>query len=176
MSEQKINKILIMGLDNSGKTSIILSLRKNTNLLSFFGLKPTQGLNVENFEVDDQIFNIWDFGGQEKYRNEYMEKWEKYSKDIDRIIYVIDVQDKDRYDSSLQYLEYIVKSLEKDEKKPDFSIFIHKLDPNISDLDEYSHKNLNTLLIKKIKETLPPKFKYQIFKTTIYTVFEKSLI
>ena len=150
MPEQKINKILIMGLDNSGKTSIILSLRKNTNLLSFFGLKPTQGLNVENFEVDDQIFNIWDFGGQEKYRNEYIEKWEKYSKDIDRIIYVIDVQDKDRYELSLQYLEYIIESLNKDKIKPDFSIFIHKLDPNVRDSDEFSHKNINSSLIDKI--------------------------
>ncbi|NHI94052.1 MAG: GTP-binding protein [Candidatus Lokiarchaeota archaeon] len=176
MPDQDINKILIMGLDNCGKTSIILSLKKNTNLLSFFALKPTQGLTVENFEVDERIYNIWDFGGQEKYRNDYIEKWERYSKDIDKIIYVIDVQDKDRYDLSLQYLEHIISLLKKGNGRPEFSIFIHKLDPNIRDLDEYSHKMLSSNLIEKIKRIIPPNLKFQIFETTIFTVFQKTLI
>jgi len=51
---KKPTKILIMGLDNSGKTSILMSLRENTNLLSYFSLKPTKGLSVEEFKSDEQ--------------------------------------------------------------------------------------------------------------------------
>ncbi|MHA1130339.1 MAG: ADP-ribosylation factor-like protein [Candidatus Helarchaeota archaeon] len=62
-SDKTSTKIVIMGLDNSGKTSIVLSLSKDTNLLSYFSLKPTQGINISTLEENGLRFVIWDFGG-----------------------------------------------------------------------------------------------------------------
>ena len=39
-------KILIMGLDNSGKTSILISLSKDSNILSYCSIKPTIGCDI----------------------------------------------------------------------------------------------------------------------------------
>ena len=103
-------KILVMGLDNSGKTSIILSLKKDTNLLSYYSLQPTQGLNITNIEDQGVTYNIWDFGGQEQYRQDYLINFEKHIQGVNRVIYVIDVQDSERYEIALQYCIVKAKS------------------------------------------------------------------
>ena len=54
-------------------------------------------------------YNIWDFGGQEGYRKEYLDNFEKYLTGANKIIYVIDVQDSTRYDLALEYMENVIK-------------------------------------------------------------------
>ncbi|GAG16652.1 unnamed protein product, partial [marine sediment metagenome] len=56
-------KIVIMGLDNSGKSSIVLCLKGVKNLTSFSAIKPTRGFEINKFKILDSDFNIWDFGG-----------------------------------------------------------------------------------------------------------------
>ena len=57
-------RILMLGLDNSGKTSILyrLKLGKPKNTI------PTIGFNVETLEYKNIAFTVWDVGGQEKLR------------------------------------------------------------------------------------------------------------
>ena len=71
-------KILILGLANSGKTSIALSMKNVTDLISFTSLQPTRGIEISEFEKENIEFLIWDFGGQEKYREQYKENLNKY--------------------------------------------------------------------------------------------------
>jgi len=174
---KKEAKILLMGLDNSGKTSIMLSLQQNTNLLTFCKLSPTKGVSIENLETDDYLMNVWDFGGQEKYRIEYLNHFKKYSSKVDKILYIIDVQDIKRYGLALEYLEKIIVQLYKINLKPELSIYVHKYDPGIKnkigfeDIDE----KIYSQLIPKIKE-LTEEFSSQIFKSSIYTTFERELI
>jgi len=176
IKQGKPTKILIMGLDNSGKTSILISLKKNTNILSFFALRPTKGLSIERFE-EDQNIAIWDLGGQKRYRDGYFKDMGKYIKDTSKIVFVIDVQDVKRYSVALEYLRDIIKTLVKYDSIIDFSIYLHKYDPNLEKQDEF--KDIDSLieskLVKEIKNSIPSKFNYNIFKTTIYTIFEKTL-
>ena len=76
--------------------------------MTFLSLKPTVGLEIVNFKVNGQEFNVWDFGGQEKYRKEYLAKFEDYAQDMDKLIIVIDVQDIERYELALNYLKRIM--------------------------------------------------------------------
>jgi len=175
-SDKKVSKILIMGLDNSGKTSIILSLKQKTNLMSYFSLKPTQGLEIVNFDIQDQTFNIWDFGGQDRFRQDYLKNFNKYIKEVDKLIYIIDVQDVDKYELSLKYLESIVETLKNEKITLEFSIFLHKFDPNLEKLDNFTAESISKNLVEKINQIISSDFKYRLFKTTIYTVFQKSLI
>ncbi len=174
----KNKKILILGLDNSGKTSILLSLKEDTNLLSYFSLHPTRGVNVEEFQEKDFNTRIWDFGGQADYRSDYLKNFNNYTKGVDEIIYVIDVQDFDRYNEALKYLEEITKLMEKEELNVELLIFLHKYDPNLKkktffkDIDE----KINLLIINKIFDLIPAKIKYKIFRSSVYTLFEKNLI
>ena len=168
-------KILIMGLDNSGKTSIILSLTKDTNLLSYYSLKPTSGLEIVNIEEGDSKYNIWELGGQEEYREQYLKDMEKYIHEADRFIFVIDVQDGPRFDLALDYLQSIIQAFPKNIHLADFSIFLHKYDPNLELQSSFS-KTVVADLIRRIKKTVPSKLNYKLYKTSIYTVFKKDLI
>ncbi len=173
-TEKKATKIILMGLSNSGKTSIVLSLQGKTNLLSFYSLKPTKKKVIHKIQMLTSSVNIWDFGGQEQYRNEYLENFDKIIIGTTKIIYVIDVQDEGKYEISLSYFQKIINLL-KDKTDIDLSIFIHKFDPDINETHPDIKNNIGDL-IQKIKSIIPSTFFYNIFKTSIYTVFSKTII
>ena len=178
MNQPKPCKILIMGLDNSGKTSILLSLRKDTNLLSYCALKPTLGIDIKKFDTEDVTFSVWDFGGQQQYREEHLERFEEYIEKVERMIFVIDVQDMNRYTKAIEYLEKIVSQLKQFDVNVNFSIFLHKYDPNLSRIEKFKDidEKINSGLVLKFKDIIPSDFSYDVFKTTIFTVFEKTSI
>ena len=99
--------------------------------------------------------------------------FEKYLQGTSKIIFVIDVQDVKRYDLALDYLEKIIDLLPEDFKNFDFSIFLHKFDPDF--VPDFDPELINKLL-KNIKSLIPHDLSCSIFKTSIYTVFEKSSI
>ncbi len=170
ISKQR-NKILFLGLDNGGKTSIILSLQKNKkiNLLSYTSLRPTKKIDTTEIKDDGDIdFLLWDFGGQESLRIEYLKKLNTHLTGATKIIYVIDVQDAPKYDKSLEYFNNILNVIQKEKVKIKLSIFFHKFDPYL-DIDVSE-------LINKFTELIPPNLDFELFKTSIYTVFSKREI
>ena len=52
-------KILMIGLDAAGKTSILYKLQLGENISSV----PTIGFNVETLKYKNLNFTIWDIGG-----------------------------------------------------------------------------------------------------------------
>ena len=165
-------KVLVMGLDNSGKTSIVLSLMGVKNLSSFSSLNPTRGVKINKFHALGSEFNIWDFGGQEQFREGYLNDFQNYIKETQKFIFVLDIQDQERFELSLDYLLKIVSLLRKQEITMDFSIFLHKYDPDLEFKLEFN--KIIPKLINNIKEIIPDDFSYQIYTTSIYTVFQKS--
>jgi GTPase SAR1 family protein len=186
LGKEKGKKILIIGLSSSGKTSIILSLKGNQNLLSYYKLKPTTGVVIEKIK-DDYSHNIaiWELGGQDSYRADYPKNFEKFGVGADKIIYVIDVQDIHNYELALSYFEQIINLFKENNQFPQCLVFLHKYDPGVEELilpewktdtQEVTAEKINVRLIKKIKKIAPSEFPLQIFKTTIYTVFKKMPI
>ena len=178
VNQKKPTKILIMGLDNSGKTSILMSLREDTNLLTYFSLKPTKGLSIEEFKNNEQKLVCWDLGGQAQYRKGYLKDFERYAKETNKIIFVIDIKDTARYSLALEYLKELIDILTKSNMFIELSIFLHKHDPNLRKQENFKEfeQMLNKELINKIENIISNQFTYNIFKTTIYTVFEKILV
>jgi len=168
-------KLLILGLDKAGKTSIVLSLKGKTSLLSFYKLNPTRGEQIHNFQTLNSEFNIWDFGGQERYRKDYFKDFKKYLLGTSKLIFVIDIQDKDRYDLALDYFQKIMNLL-TDNTDIDFSIFLHKFDPDLRETHPEITNSVVDGLIQQIKDIIPSNIFYNFFKTTIYTVFDKAII
>ncbi|MHA1145457.1 MAG: ADP-ribosylation factor-like protein [Candidatus Helarchaeota archaeon] len=175
-SDEKPIKFLLMGLDNSGKTSIALCLKKSTNLLSYCRLKPTPGVNVVNILEGDRKFALWDLGGQERYRIEYLENLNKYTKEVDKILFVIDVQDIERYGLALDYLKNVVDFIISNRIPVELSVFLHKFDPNLEELGDFSPEKITENLINKINEIIPADLSCKIFKTCIYSIFQKTLL
>ena len=169
-------KIMLMGLDNAGKTSIYLSLDMNTNLLEYCGVNPTRGLNLETIKIAGSCYSIWDFGGQEQFRDDYIESFEKYVAGVSKIIYVIDVKDKERYGESLKYMRVIMEKIrDRDENIP-LSIFLHKFDRDIENDPEFSDERIQVELLDKIEPMMSEKIPFGIYKTTIFTIFQKTMI
>ncbi|RKO86328.1 putative ADP-ribosylation factor-like protein 3 variant 1, partial [Blyttiomyces helicus] len=53
-------RILILGLDNAGKTSVLKRLASE----DITEIKPTQGFNVKSVQQDGFKMNVWDIGGK----------------------------------------------------------------------------------------------------------------
>ena len=103
--KKKEIKGLILGLDNAGKTTILKSLKGETNL----NLPPTKGFNYQKFDYKNSTFILWDLGGQKSIRK----FWEDYyQKDNDCIIYVIDSSDSERLEETGKELYNIIQQPE----------------------------------------------------------------
>ena len=168
------SKILLMGLDNAGKTSILLSLKRNTNLMTFLRLNPTKGIEREKLKDLRSTLHVWDFGGQEQYRKLYLKDLDEYFEGARKLIYVIDVQDIDRYEASLEYFQQILDYIVKSSSSVEISVFLHKFDTDLEFTSTELIKENVPRLVKKIEEMIPENIKYQIFKTTIFTIFQKT--
>jgi len=155
-------KILLAGLDNAGKTAILNILMKRSNIAS---LKPTIDVSIEQLSAENVTFSIWDMGGQEKYRENYMANPERYFINVQSVIYVIDVQDKANYDVSKEYLMKVLDLLESFSEYPDFYIFLHKADPQIYNAIQSDLSALEQM-IQNVFEN--HSFQYHILHTSIY--------
>ncbi|XP_053626258.1 ADP-ribosylation factor-like protein 1 isoform X1 [Cherax quadricarinatus] len=99
-------RILILGLDGAGKTTILYRLQVGEVVTTI----PTIGFNVEQVTYKNLRFQVWDLGGQTSIRP----YWRCYYSNTDAIIYVVDSADRDRIGISKQEL---VSMLEEDELK-----------------------------------------------------------
>jgi len=182
----KGKKILLMGLDNSGKTSILLSFLGKKNLVSYMSqnLKATNGMkHMSEILVDLKLESkiqlecvYFEYGGQVVFREEFKKNPISILRRFDKVIYVIDIQDDKRYEESINYLKEIVHSLETISPSSEMEIFLHKFDPDIDVEKKYSQQTINKKVIGPIKQIIPVGFKNTVYKTTIYTVFRKSLM
>lgn len=93
-------RILVLGLDNSGKTSILKRLSNET----LKEVMPTQGFNVKTLVNDKFKLNMWDIGGQKAIRP----YWRNYFDKTDALIYVIDSSDKRRMKETAAELDQLL--------------------------------------------------------------------
>jgi len=88
MFSKKEMRILMVGLDAAGKTTILYKLKLGEVVTTI----PTIGFNVETVEYKNISFTVWDVGGQDKIRP----LWRHYYQNTQGIIFVVDSNDKDR--------------------------------------------------------------------------------
>jgi GTP-binding protein EngB required for normal cell division len=162
-------KILLAGLENAGKTAILNILTKRFNISN---LQPTKNVDVAQLTSKNVTFSLWDMGGQEEYRKIYVAHPERFFTNLYAVVYVMDVLDKDKYEISYNYLTKILDILESFSESPDFSIFLHKADPQVYDQIKEDLKEIE----EKIKEEFKNRnFYYRIFQTSIYnTILTES--
>ena len=81
-------RILMVGLDAAGKTTILYKLKLGEIVTTI----PTIGFNVETVEYKNISFTVWDVGGQDKIRP----LWRHYYQNTQGVIFVVDSNDRDR--------------------------------------------------------------------------------
>lgn len=97
-------RILMLGLDAAGKTTILYKLKLNQSVTTI----PTVGFNVETVTYKNVKFNVWDVGGQDKIRP----LWRHYYTGTQGLVFVVDSNDRDRIDEARQELHRILSDRE----------------------------------------------------------------
>ncbi|XP_078080273.1 ADP-ribosylation factor-like protein 5B isoform X1 [Mustelus asterias] len=82
------HKVIIVGLDNAGKTTILYQFLMNEVVHT----SPTIGSNVEEIVVKNTHFLMWDIGGQDMLRS----TWSTYYTNTEFVILVVDSTDRER--------------------------------------------------------------------------------
>ncbi len=136
-------KLIFAGLDNAGKTSFLIALRKKYNFYERVKqLKPTIKIAYSSFNFLDRfMINFWDMGGQAKYRKIYLDKTVYFS-NTDFLYYLIDIKDDIRFQDSINYL-YELLDIFRDEKMEydnEIIICFNKYDPECRASDEYTDR------------------------------------
>ena len=79
-------ELSILGLQNAGKSTLVNVLANNKFDEDTI---PTIGFNFRKLKKGQVDFKLWDLGGQPRFRD----RWEKYSRSADGIVYVVDSSD-----------------------------------------------------------------------------------
>ena len=168
-------KVLVAGLDDAGKTATLSKFGGRIGISETIATQPTRGVVRMKFGTSNLNLFIWDLGGQEEYRERYLSNPEQYFIQLDLLLYIIDVQNPDRFDESLEYLNGILDSMIMLEEKPYVLIFIHKFDPDIKGDPKIQ---LNVELLKdNINELINGKeydFDLEIYLTSIYSMISRE--
>ncbi|WCJ17784.1 ADP-ribosylation factor [Euphorbia peplus] len=124
-------RILMVGLDSSGKTTILYKLKLGEMVTTV----PTIGFNVETLEFKNINLSIWDVGGQQKIRP----LWKHYFKNVDGVIFVVDSNDRERITEARIELHRILGDRELKDAK--LLVLANKQDsPNAMCADEVADK------------------------------------
>merc|ERR1719316_1240502 len=130
-------RLLMVGLDAAGKTTILYKLKLGEVVTTI----PTIGFNVETVEYKNIRFNVWDVGGQDKIRK----LWRHYYQNTQGLIFVIDSNDRDRIEDAR---EELTKMLNEEEMRDAvLLVFANKQDlPNAMPAAEVTEKlGLNSM-------------------------------
>ncbi|MHA1131521.1 MAG: ADP-ribosylation factor-like protein [Candidatus Helarchaeota archaeon] len=157
-------KVVFLGIDNAGKSSILNIIEEKYSLVS----NPLPTTRIERHD-EFSIFGFdlisWDIPGQSVLREDYVLNMERTLEETALIIYVVDVQDTQRIDESIEFFNQVITKLRKDKAFPHIFVFLHKIDPDIKTNPEII-QNIET--VKKELSSAASNLEVEFSKTTIY--------
>ncbi|KAH7162288.1 ADP-ribosylation factor family-domain-containing protein [Dactylonectria estremocensis] len=99
--KDKEMRILMLGLDNAGKTTIVKKVMgEDVNKVS-----PTLGFIIKTIDYEGYKLNIWDVGGQKTLRS----YWRNYFEKTDALIWVVDATDRLRIEDCRDELQGLLQ-------------------------------------------------------------------
>ena len=148
-------KVLFIGLDGAGKTSIITKL-KGLESGERSEIFPTAFLNCARITFNNKKFNCIEVSGLKRYRK----VWKNFYNEVDGIIFVIDGTDVGR----MHLIKGLINDLDNNLEKNIPVVFM----VNKQDIVD---KSLNVEQVKNIIEIdrMATDFNWHIVKTVSYT-------
>jgi small GTP-binding protein len=158
-------KIVVAGLDNAGKTSILLTLSGGYDPSA---IRPTRGADRERIMLFGIPVIRWDLGGQKKYRDSYFGEHAVIFNEVDLLIYVVDILDTPRHEESIQFYLKILEHFHDSHQTPSISVFLHKNDPKIRNTSEIQ------TIIKELKKQFRSHSEGYQIKFLHTSIFDKD--
>ncbi|XP_053171424.1 ADP-ribosylation factor 4-like [Scomber japonicus] len=130
-TSKKPVRILMVGLDAAGKTTILYKLKLAEVITT---IPTTNGYNIETVEYKNISFSLWDVGSESIIRR----MWKHYLENTQGLIFVVDSTDPERIKEAADELH---KMLEDEElKETPLLVFANKQDlpraMSVSDITE----------------------------------------
>lgn len=119
---KKQASVLVVGLDNSGKTTIINHFKPDDQ--KTMDIVPTVGFNVDRFRSKHMSFTAFDMSGQGRYRN----LWEHYYREANGLIFVVDSSDELRMVVAKDELDMLMKHEDIAKRRFPMLFFANKMD------------------------------------------------
>ena len=122
-------KLVFIGLSRAGKTSIVKKFFLSYSVDELQYIRPTifKEKTETHIQAIDEPIYVLDLGGQESYLAKHTDQ--NNFKDLDFLIYVVDIQDLTRMGKTKEYFVSILDTIKDLNIKPLISIMFHKYDP-----------------------------------------------
>eukprot|EP01125_Pyxidicula_operculata_P005928 TRINITY_DN2072_c0_g1_i1.p1 TRINITY_DN2072_c0_g1~~TRINITY_DN2072_c0_g1_i1.p1 ORF type:complete len:192 (-),score=49.94 TRINITY_DN2072_c0_g1_i1:47-622(-) len=114
----KSGKVVFLGLDNAGKTTLLHMLRDDRLVQHM----PTQKPTMEELTMGNIKFRTYDLGGHSIARR----LWREYYADVDAVVFMVDALDKERFGESKKELDELLSG--DDLKNVPFLVLGNKID------------------------------------------------
>ncbi|KAH9249836.1 hypothetical protein BASA81_012431 [Batrachochytrium salamandrivorans] len=93
-------RVLVLGLDNAGKSSVLCALLGG----DLNSISPTLGFDIQTLVIASVQCNLWDIGGQETIRH----FWRNYFEETDGLVWVVDSADVGRLETCREQLQEVL--------------------------------------------------------------------
>jgi len=161
-------KLVIAGLDNAGKSSALIALRKKYNFYERVkNLKPTIKIDYSSFKfLETYRINLWDMGGQKKFRKIYVSN-PIYFSETNYIYYLIDIQDEIKFEESVKYLHDLLDIYRDLDYSNEVIICFNKYDPKFKNSEDFFDR---AEMIKNLIVSQNKDMKFKFFDTSYYDI------
>ena len=123
------SKVAILGLSQSGKTSIRQVVFEGFAPESTSQNPATVRINRKLFNLAGSSINLFDVGGQSAYLNEVFQQYqERTFSDVKAVIFVVDVSDAANVMRSKYYFDLTVENVKQISRTARIYVFAHKMD------------------------------------------------
>lgn len=160
-------KISLVGLSGCGKTSVYSVAFAAKRPEDTKGLAPTILYETRRHPFLGLQVGIFDFGGQEEFRKEYMEKPEIF-RGTDILIPIVSLHEPNTFEDAKEYFINLLDLYRKNNEKPKIFLFLHKYDT-----EEYQKELLDTN-VKNAKEIFLGLFKDYDFDFMLTSIYEQD--
>ncbi len=161
-------KISLVGLSGCGKTSIYSTTLGGMAPMEVKDLGPTVMYEVKSHNYLGLQISLWDFGGQEKYRQSYLET-PKLLANTTTLVLVLDLHHPEDFKKANRYFSEVYSAIKESGGDPRIIIFYHKYDT-----EDYPKKQLEENLAKAKELPFVSEFTPESYITSIYRQEELS--
>lgn len=168
--DEDIQKVLLMGRNGAGKTSMRSIIFANYLAKDTYRIAYTVEVNHSRVRfLGNLVLNLWDCGGQDKFMEQYFQSQrDQIFTSVGVLIYVFEVTSRD-WEKDLKYYEDCLKALSELSASANIFCLIHKM-------DLVAEKDREKEFAKKSKEIVARShgFKPECYKTSIWdeTLFQ----